>query len=176
MLKERLSALVCVALLCLSFVAVLWSRTGPEQATTSVIRIRVSSKPAQTNANSPRLFAYVLYATSEIYLCNAVINARRLRNLGVTADADIVVLTDEAFLEESSEAVAKRIHAMRALGVGAPAVPFPYGSSEWGAKVEGSSAGDQRNGPLDKVLTAGQGAGCEDPEAGGRSILGSEPH
>ena len=123
MLKQKFSALICAALVCLSLVIVLWSRSGPEQATASTIRIRLSSKPAQFKANSPRLFAYVLYATSEIYLCNAVINARRLKNLGVTAEADIVVLTDEAFLDGSSEAVAKRIRAMRALGVGAPAVP-----------------------------------------------------
>ena len=126
MLKQSISTLVCAALVCLSLVIILWSRTGPEQATVSTIRIKLSSEPAQHKADSPRLFAYVLYATSEIYLCNAVINARRLKNLAVTAEADIVVLTDETFLKESSEAVAKRIHAMRALGVGATCSTFSY--------------------------------------------------
>ena len=123
MLKRRLLALVCTAFVCLSVVAVLWPVTGPAQATTSSVRIRISKRPAQLAASGPRLFAYVLYATSEIYLCNAVINARRLKNLRVTAEADIVVLTDRAFLEESDKAVAKRISALRALGVGAAAVP-----------------------------------------------------
>ena len=121
MLKRCLLILVCAALGVLSIVAVLRPRTGPEQATKSTVRIRVSSRPAQLAADGPRLFAYVLYATSEIYLCNAVINARRLKNLRVTAEADIVVLTDRAFLEESDKAVAKRISALRALGVGAAA-------------------------------------------------------
>ena len=123
MLKRGPLGLVCAAFVCLSVVAVLWPKTAPEPATTATVRIRVSSGPAQLVADGPRLFAYVLYATSEIYLCNAVINARRLKNLGVTAEADIVVLTDEAFLEDSSRIVAKRIGAMRALGVSSAAVP-----------------------------------------------------
>lgn len=122
MLQRGPLGLVCAALVCLSVVAALWPKAAPEQATTSTVRIRVSSRPAQLLADRPRLFAYVLYATSEIYLCNAVVNARRLKNLGVTAEADIVMLTDEAFLEESSKAVAKRISAMRALGVGCSAL------------------------------------------------------
>lgn len=122
MLKRSRLALICIGLLCLSCLAVLWPREGPEQAVTSAIRIKLSRKPAQVVTNGPRQFAYVLYATSEIYLCNAVINARRLRILGVTAKADIVLLTDRAFLEESSEAVAKRINALRALGVRGAAV------------------------------------------------------
>ena len=125
MLKRSLLILVCAVLALLSTVAVLRLYTGPEQATKSTIRIRLSSQPAQVAADGPRLFAYVLYATSKIYLCNAVINARRLKNLGVSAEADIVVLTDRAFLEESDKAVARRLSVLRALGVGAAALP-PY--------------------------------------------------
>ena len=123
MLKRGPLGLICAALVCLSVVAVLWPKTAPEPGTTSTLRMRVSSRPAQLVADGPRQFAYVLYATSEIYLCNAVINARRLKNLGVTTEADIVVLTDEAFLEDPSKIVAKRISAMRALGVSSAAVP-----------------------------------------------------
>ncbi|CAK0732461.1 hypothetical protein CVIRNUC_000134 [Coccomyxa viridis] len=50
-----------------------------------------------------------MYATSEAYLCNAIINAVRLRELRVTPEADIVVLVDRAWLAEASETVTRRL-------------------------------------------------------------------
>ena len=126
MLKQSQIGLACITALCLFCVAILWPISRPQQGTTSSISIRLSSRRAQLRDDGPPSFAYVLYATSEIYLCNAVINARRLKNLKVTPDADIVVLTDRAFLEDSNEislAVAKRINILRALEVRNIALP-----------------------------------------------------
>ena len=50
-----------------------------------------------------------MYATSEAYLCNAIINAVRLRELRVTPEADIVVLVDRAWLAEANETVSRRL-------------------------------------------------------------------
>ena len=70
--------------------------------------------------DGPGSFAYVLYATSEGYLCSALINAVRLKDLNVTVAADIVIIIDQAWLERSSTAVARMLRVLRALDVRIP--------------------------------------------------------
>lgn len=116
MLTHTRVGLTCITVLSLICVIQL---LPDQKAATSTKRIRLLSHAAQ-HSQAPGLFAYVLYATSEVYLCNALINARRLKALGVTAEAgvSIVIIVDEAWTEEEPTSnVGRRLDALRALEV-----------------------------------------------------------
>ena len=83
------------------------------------MRVRLASRAEhrQVASDGPRSFAYVMYATSEAYLCNAIINAVRLRELRVTPEADIVVLVDRAWLAEANETVSRRLMTLNRMMV-----------------------------------------------------------
>ena len=116
MLRHTRAGLTCITVLSMICVALL---LPDRKAATSTVRIRLSSHAAQ-HSQAPGSFAYVLYATSEVYLCNALINARRLKALGVTAEAGVsmVIIVDEAWKEEEpTSIVGRRLDALRALKV-----------------------------------------------------------
>lgn len=53
--------------------------------------VPVSSTPSSPRPPPKKRFAYVQYVTDDEYVCMAVLNARRLRLLNITAAADIAV-------------------------------------------------------------------------------------
>lgn len=120
MLKPSLVGFICIALICITGIVYLWPSHGAERQS-SVVRVRLASRVEhrQVASDGPRSLAYVMYATSEAYLCNAIINARRLRELQVTPEADIVVLVDRAWQAEANETVTRRLMALEKLTVNA---------------------------------------------------------
>lgn len=64
-----------------------------------------------------KLYAYVLYATTEDYLCNSVINAYRLNTLNVRETADIVVLYNNAWDNGTTAGVDIKFKKLKALQV-----------------------------------------------------------
>lgn len=64
-----------------------------------------------------KLFAYVLYATSEDYLCNSIVNAHRLATLNVREIADIVVLYNDAWDNANFPGVKNKFRILKALQV-----------------------------------------------------------
>ena len=120
MLRRLEVGLLCIVVICLLCTVPWWSACGDKEHS-SGIHIRLfsaTSEQSPATPDGPHPFAYVLYATSETYLCSAVINAVRLKDLNVTVAADIVILIDQAWLERSSTAVARRLRVLRALDVG----------------------------------------------------------
>ena len=122
MLRRLEVGLLCIVAICVLCVVPWWSACGDKEHT-SGIRVRLfssTSKQSPAKPDGPHPFAYVLYATSETYLCSAVINAVRLKDLNVTVAADIVIIIDQAWQERSSTAVARRLRVLRALDVSTP--------------------------------------------------------
>ena len=118
MLKHPRAGPTCITVLSLICVALLLP-LADRRAATSTVRIRLSSQAVQQSQASGS-FAYVPSATSEVYLCNALIDARRLKALGVTAEAgvNIVIVVDEVWKEEEPISnVGRRLDALRALQV-----------------------------------------------------------
>ena len=118
MLKRSVISFICIALICVTGLLYLWPSDRAE-GRSSVVRVRLASRAEhrQVASDSPRSFAYVMYATSEAYLCNAIINAIRLRGLRITPEADIVVLVDRAWLAEANETVTRRLVTLNDLMV-----------------------------------------------------------
>jgi len=60
------------------------------------LSVRTAEFPAEgVAAPEQNEWAYVFYATDEVYFCNAIINASRLRRLGVTPRADIAIFVPQ---------------------------------------------------------------------------------
>ncbi len=64
-----------------------------------------------------KMYAYVLYATSEDYLCNSIVNAQRLTTLNVRETADIVVLYNKAWDNAEFSGVENKFRKLKALQV-----------------------------------------------------------
>ena len=122
MLRRLEVGLLCIVVICLLCIVPWWSACGDREHTSGVhIRLfSATSKQSPATPDGPHPFAYVLYATSETYLCSAVINAVRLKDLNVTAAADVVIIIDQAWQERSSTVVARRLRVLRALDVSIP--------------------------------------------------------
>ena len=121
MLRRPEVGLLCILVICLLCVVPWWSACS-DRKHHSGTRLRLFASTSEQSPTTPdgpyHQFAYVLYATSENYLCSAVINSVRLKDLNVTVAADIVVIIDQAWLERSNTAVARRLRVLRALDVG----------------------------------------------------------
>ena len=120
MLKRSVVSFVCIALICVTGLLYLWPSDRAARRS-SVVRVRLASRAEhrQVASGGPRSFAYVMYATSEAYLCNAIINTFRLRELRITPEADIVVLIDRAWQAEANETVTRRLGTLHELMVSA---------------------------------------------------------
>ena len=110
MLKRSLIGFVCIVLICVTGLVCHWPPDRAERQS-AVVRVRLASRVGhrQVASDGPQSLAYVMYATSEAYLCNAIINARRLRELRVIPKADIVVLIDRAWQAAANETVTRRL-------------------------------------------------------------------
>jgi len=74
------------------------------------------SCPAQLNCTTQSVklgneeksarYAYVLYATSDIYMCSALINLRRIRRFGASRDNDVAVIIPEDYQPSDTLSVA----------------------------------------------------------------------
>ena len=80
-------------------------------------RLVLSHRNVLVQPPTNKLYAYVLYATSEIYLCNSVINAHRLATLNVRKTADIVVLYNQVWDYVKIDAVENMFKRLKALQV-----------------------------------------------------------
>lgn len=62
-------------------------------------------------------FAYVLYATKKEYLCNCLINARRLKSLGATSNADIMIIYPELWDSALTVRLERMLEILRGMQV-----------------------------------------------------------
>ena len=182
MLRRLEVGLLCVVVICVLCV-VPWRSACGDKKHISGTRIRLfsaESEQSPATPDRPHPFAYVLYATSETYLCSAVINAVRLKDLNVTVAADIVIIIDQAWLERSSTAVARRLRVLRALDVSTPQsfevladtcfriLPVPCQDD-----VLGPPAWQQSLALIRGSCSAGEACGCQNPAAVGGSCVGA---
>ncbi|GAB4816001.1 hypothetical protein N2152v2_003047 [Parachlorella kessleri] len=109
------------ALLLLTRPASLRANSGVTGSSTSLrLRARQGQEVMPQGWQGQPPYAYVFYATDTQYLCNSLINAKRLRNLNISQQADIVIMHAADLQQGSGGATSETAHIMqqlRSLGV-----------------------------------------------------------
>ena len=79
------------------------TRTRNEEMPQALVGVTDAQTPA--SASTATVVAYVMYATTEAYLCNSLVNAHRLVSLQVTNEADVVVLYPDSWETQAGDRV-----------------------------------------------------------------------